>query len=367
MPKVTLHARELILKLKTPFGISRGTTSTANNVLVTVSFSDYVGYGEAAPSAFYGESQSSVIEFINSFVKNRRLEDYLTNLKLLREDLNSFDLSSNRAFKSNLFSASARLAIELAFWDLYGKIKKKPVYECLMNINPFINSVIPYTSFTVPIDRLNVMQDNALFALKNKFKILKIKLGLGYTEDLKILDAIKQVCSDYEYSIRVDANCGWDLSTAQKMLEILPDYHVELIEQPLPRGNLDKIKILFDTSPIPIILDEDCINISDIELIATKAHGVNIKLNKVGSLFNALEMIKLAKDYNLKIMLGCMIESSCSISAAVSLSPLVDYVDLDGHLLITNDPFEGLIIENGKILPSFDDGLGITFKELQIA
>ena len=143
------------------------------------------------------------------------------------------------------------------------------------------------------------------------------------------------------------------------MLDVLPSYRVELLEQPLPKGSVKLLSTISNKSPVPIFVDEDCMVSRDIESLAGKVKGVNIKLMKSGSIIEALNMINLAKSYNLKIMLGCMIESSCAISAAVSLSPMADYIDLDGHLLLENDPFSGLSFQNNKIIPSFEPGLGV--------
>ena len=140
----------------------------------------------------------------------------------------------------------------------------------------------------------------------------------------------------------------------------MKDFNVELVEQPLPKGQAYLLSSLLHESPVPIFVDEDCILSKDIESLAGKVHGVNIKLMKSGSIIEAFNMINLARSYNLKVMLGCMIESSCSISAAVHLSPLADYVDLDGHLLLEHDPFSGLYIKNNKIIPSFEPGLGVS-------
>lgn len=368
MSSLNLIARPFNLKLKHPFGISRGTSTLANNVLITVFFDDYVGYGEAAPSSFYGETQESVIEFIQAFSKNRALDKYLTNLNTLKEDLESFNLHVGHNIKSNLFSYSARLGIEMAFWDLVGKINQKPLYECLFKENPFLskknNGGMPPTSFTIGLDSPETVSHKTKEALSSGFNLLKIKLGQSYDDDLKLLNTIKEAANGHEYTIRVDANCGWNLETTKKMLDVFPEYNVELLEQPLPRGQSSKLAPILDESPVPIIADEDCVTVTDIESLAGNVHGVNVKLMKSGGILEALNMINLAKSYNLKVMIGCMIESSCSISAAVHLSPLADYIDLDGHLLLDPDPFTGLLLEGNKVLPSFSDGLGVEPKEM---
>ena len=364
MSNINITARPLNLKLKYPFGISRGSSDIAKNVLVKVEFDGIIAFGEAAPTAFYGEDQKSVIDFINRFLKYRPMDQYLTNIQKLKQDLDLFNLSFAQQLRSNLFSSSARAAIEIAFWDLIGKVHKKPMYELIYPANPFFKENGKFklhpTSYTIGIDNISVIEEKTDDALNKGFNILKIKLGKSFEEDLAILKAVTKRASDYSYRLRVDANGAWDLERTKKMLDVLPEYKVELLEQPLPKGEYSKLSKIISGSPIPIICDEDCMNLSDVERLAGNVHGINIKLMKTGSIFDVIEMINLAKSYNLKVMLGCMIESSCSISAAVHISPLVDYVDLDGHLLIENDPFYGLYLEENIVLPSSNDGLGIS-------
>ncbi|MBI2995760.1 MAG: dipeptide epimerase [Candidatus Melainabacteria bacterium] len=361
MSRISYTARPFNLKLEYPFGISRGSINIARNVLVTLAFDDILAYGEAAPSSYYGESQDSVIEFLNAFVKNKRIENYLTNIKQLIEDLNYFTSSVYRGS-----SSSACVALEMAFWDLIGKIENKSLYQFFFVDDPFLSNGRTYdhikpTSYTIALDKLLVVEEKVSRALKLGYKILKIKLGLSYDEDLNILKTVKNLLKDSSCIIRVDANGGWDIDTLKRMFDVLPSYGVELIEQPLPKGQIRMCSLDIKNSPIPIFADEDCVLANDVEKLAGKVHGVNIKLMKTGSILEAYNMINLARSYNLKIMLGCMIESSCAISASVHLSPLADYVDLDGHLLLERDPFSGLTLENNKIIPSFDSGLGVYF------
>lgn len=367
MSKINLNCRPFNLRLKYPFGLSRGTTTIAQNVLLTIFFDDFIAYGEAAPSRVYGEDQHSVVEFIKAFVKNRNLDSYLMNINNLKEDLDNFNLSVSRQLRSNIFSYSARAALEMVFWDLIGKIQKRPLCEFFFQANPFVSKnasqILKPTSYTIGIDDLEVIKLKTKEALKNGFSILKVKLGLGLDEDLMILDSVKSVLNGDSVKIRVDANGGWDLETTKKMIDKLPAYNVELIEQPLPQGKVKDLSKLITDSSIPIFVDEDCILSRDVESLAGKVHGVNVKLMKTGSIIEALKLIKLAKSYNLGVMLGCMVESSCAIAAAVHLSPLVDYVDLDGYLLLEKDPFTGLSLEEGKIMPSYGDGLGVIYTE----
>lgn len=363
MSKINLTARPFNLKLKHPFGISRGTITHAKNVLVMLAFDDIVSYGEAAPSDYYGEDQNSVIEFLQAFKKHKPLEEYLTNIQKLKEDLNNFTYGIYSGP-----SQSAKAALEMAFWDLIGKINNKSLYQFFFQNDPFLKNGdsykdIPPTSFTIGLDNLLIIETKTKEALKQGYKILKIKLGLGFEEDLNILKLVNNLTKDHPCTLRIDANGGWSLETTKKMLDYLSKskYKIELLEQPLPKGQIYLLSQISKDSPVPIFVDEDCHVISDIEKLAGKVHGVNIKLMKSGSILEAFNMINLAKSYNLKVMLGCMIESSCAISAIAQFSPIADYVDLDGHLLLEHDPFSGLLLEGCKVLPSFDLGLGVSF------
>ena len=360
MSRIKLNIRPLNLKLKHPFGISRGSISYAKNVLITLHFGDVVAYGEAAPSLYYGEDQNTVIKFVNDFIREKSVEEYIANIHKLKDDLSHF---SSNVFR--LSAPAARAALEMAFWDLIGKINNKSLYQFFFqDDDPFVVNgnnfkYLHQTSYTIGLDNLLVIERKVKEALSSGYKILKVKLGEGYEEDLNILKTINEIIKNDTCILRVDVNGGWDLETTERMLDILPKYKVELLEQPLPKGSVKLLSAIYKKSPIPIFVDEDCMVSRDVESLAGKVHGINIKLMKSGSVIEALNMINLAKSYNLKIMLGCMIESSCAISAAVSLSPMVDYVDLDGHLLIENDPFSGLSFQNNKIIPSFEPGLGV--------
>ncbi len=360
MSKIKLTARPFNLRLKHPFGISRGTITCAKNVLVTLSYDDIIAFGEASPSYYYGEDQESVIEYLHEFVKHKSIEEYITNIRSLKDDLAKF---SSNSYRRSL--PSARVALEMAFWDLIGKIDNKSLYQFFFNDDPFIDNGssyenVPYTSYTIGLDSLMVMENKVREAISAGYKVLKLKLGLGYEHDVNVLRSIGDIVKENNCTLRVDANGGWDIDLTKKMLDILPAYNVELLEQPLPRGQYSLLALVLDSTKIPIFVDEDCISYTDIESLAGKVHGINIKLMKTGSILEAHNMISLAKSYNLKVMLGCMIESSCGISAAVHISPLADYVDLDGHLLLESDPFSGLMIEDNKVVPSFDAGLGVS-------
>jgi L-alanine-DL-glutamate epimerase-like enolase superfamily enzyme len=190
--------------------------------------------------------------------------------------------------------------------------------------------------------------------LAKDYPILKIKVGTKH--DIDILKAIRDVSTA---TIRVDANTAWTPKEAIKTINALASYNIEFVEQPVVAHDLAGLKLIRDNVPVPIIADESCVTVDDIPRVAECVDGINIKLMKCGGIRHALKMIHVARAHNLRIMIGCMIESSLAITAAAHLTPLVDYADLDGHLLIDDDPYEGVKVENGKLVLSDGPGLGV--------
>ncbi len=221
-----------------------------------------------------------------------------------------------------------------------------PLYEYLN----YSREIQCPTSYTIAIGDLNDIAQK--IEETEEFKILKVKLGTS--QDKKIISTIRQYT---DKPIRVDANEGWDSETAIAMIDWLSDQNVELIEQPLPADDIEKMSDLKKHSFLPIIADENCHTSADIDRIANGFDGINIKLAKCGGIDEAIKMIEVAKKHNLKIMLGCMVESSIGITALGQLASQADYLDLDGNLLIDNDPYHGLHIENG--IPVLPTGIGI--------
>ena len=187
-----------------------------------------------------------------------------------------------------------------------------------------------------------------------------MKVKLGSNHDKQIITTIREVTDKL---IRVDANEGWNLEEGKRMCDWLADRNVEFIEQPLPAINIEDTARLKEYSPLEIIADENCIDSNSIPIIADAFDGINIKLMKCGGLREAHKMIKIAKARGMKIMLGCMVETSVAITAASMLSPFADYADLDGNILTKNDPFNGVLIENGKLILPEGPGLGISLKK----
>ncbi len=331
-----IDARPIDLKLSTPFRISRGVQYTSPNVIVQIDHEEFVGYGEASPSEYYGESPETTLACIALFAGN------LGDSPFLIEDI------LQRLNKIIGLNPSAKAAVDMAIYDIMGKMIGIPVYK-LLGLNP---AHTPYTSFTIGIDTPSQMAKKALMA--KDFPVLKIKLGTKH--DIEILKAIRDVSNAV---IRVDANTGWTPKEAIKMINAMNPYNIELVEQPVPARDLAGMKLIRDNVPVPIIADESCVTVEDIPRVADCVDGINIKLMKCGGINHALKMIHVARAHNLRVMLGCMIESSLAITAAAHLSPLVDYADLDGHLLIEDDPYIGIAVEHGKLILPDEPGLGV--------
>ncbi len=331
-----IDARPIDLKLSTPFRISRGVQYTSPNVIVQIDHEEFAGYGEASPSEYYGESPETTLACIALFAGN------LGDSPFLIEDI------LQRLNKIIGLNPSAKAAVDMAIYDIMGKMIGIPVYK-LLGLNP---AHTPYTSFTIGIDTPSQMAKKALMA--KDFPVLKIKLGTKH--DIEILKAIRDVSNAV---IRVDANTGWTPKEAIKMINAMNPYNIELVEQPVPARDLAGMKLIRDNVPVPIIADESCVTVEDIPRVADCVDGINIKLMKCGGINHALKMIHVARAHNLRVMLGCMIESSLAITAAAHLSPLVDYADLDGHLLIEDDPYIGIAVEHGKLILPDEPGLGV--------
>ncbi len=331
-----IDAKPIDLHLTTPFRISRGIQDTASNVIVQIQYGENVGYGEAAPDEYYGENQETVLACIATFAGNLGddpflIEDILSNLEQLIR-----------------FHPAAKAAVDMALYDLIGKILQVPLYK-LLGLNP---TNTPHTSFTLGIDSPTNMAKKALLA--KDYPILKVKVGTK--NDIAIIEAIREVS---EATIRVDANTAWTPKEAIKMINALAPYDIEFVEQPIAPHDLDGLRLIRENVPIPIIADESCVTIDDIPRLAGCVDGVNFKLMKSNGITNMLKMIHVARAHNLHVMIGCMIESSLATTAAAHLTPLVDYADLDGHLLIDNDPYEGVKVVNGKLVLPDTPGLGV--------
>jgi L-alanine-DL-glutamate epimerase-like enolase superfamily enzyme len=331
-----------VLELRTrhPFIIARGGQSDYRTVMVRLKDGDgREGWGEAAPTKFYGETTETVLA---------ALDTYGTHLP---ED--PFDLEeAERRWEEVLHrNPSARAALSSALHDLVGKRLGVPVYR-LWGLDP---AKAPRSTFTIGIDTPEKMRAKVREA--EQYPILKIKLGTD--RDVEILRTIRDT-TDRE--IRVDANCGWTLKQTVRMLPVLEEFGVTVLEQPLPPDQLDGLAEIRRRADIPVIADESCETAADIPPLVGKVDGINIKLAKCGSLREAIRMIAIARAHGMTVMVGCMIESSIGITAAAHFTPLVDIVDLDGAALLADDPFVGATIDGGRVSLPSGPGLGVRWR-----
>lgn len=324
--QVALRAHHFELPLRHAFGISRSTHTVQTSVIVELDDGVHQGYGEATTNPYYGVSLESLIggiekvrEFIQSFSWDHPAQ--------LWEALNG--VLENESF--------IQCAVDQAAHDLWGKQNNLPTYRMLgVELDSF-----PDSSFTIGLDDLHVMVDK----LKEEpgWPIYKIKLGTDH--DLQIVEELRK---HSDALFRVDANCGWTAKQAIEYSAVLKDLGVEFIEQPLPAEDWTGAKKLFVDTALPIIADESCLVVSDVKRCVNYFHGVNIKLVKCGGMTPALRMIREAQQLGMKVMIGCMTESSVGISAIAQLLPLLDYVDMDGANLLAEDAAAGVTVLKGR-------------------
>jgi L-alanine-DL-glutamate epimerase-like enolase superfamily enzyme len=333
-----LEAEILSLQTKYPFKIARHEHFEIRTVLLKLRDGDGMeGWGEATPQRFYGETPETVLA---------ALEVYAT---VLPED--PLDLEeAERRFEATLAgNNSARAALSTALHDLAGKRLGIPVHR-MWGLDP---ARAPMSTFTIGIDTAEMIRKKVLEA--EPYPILKIKLGSD--RDMEILDTIRDVT---QKELRVDANCGWDVKHAIRMLPVLEEYGVTVLEQPLPAEDLDGLAEIRRHARIPLIVDESCLTSADIPRVAGRVDGINIKLAKTGGLREAIRMIHIARAHHLMVMVGCMVESSIAITAAAQFTPLVDIVDLDGAALLAHDPYVGATIHGGQLRLPGGPGLGVS-------
>jgi len=329
------------LNLAHTWTISRNSSDYKDNVFVKIEKDGITGIGEAAPNVRYGEDADLTTQKINDIIPQLSK----MNFYHYQEIKNFLDVSITG-------QSCAKAAVDLAVMDWIGNAFGQPLYK-LWGLNP---GQAPRTSFSIGIDTVEVIKQKVREA--EKYPLLKIKVGRANDEE--IIDAVRSVT---DKPIRVDANEGWKTKEeALEKINWLATRNVEFIEQPLPSDMLKETAWLKERSPMPVIADEAVKSAADIPKLAEAYHGINIKLMKSGGLLEALRMIHMARALNLKIMLGCMIESSVAISAAAHLSPFVDWADLDGNLLINNDPYSGVGVKDGQF--QFPDRPGLGVREI---
>ncbi len=328
------------LNLKHTFRISRSASDSVKVIIVEMEHDGIVGYGEASPTKRYGES----VETITAFLGQIDLSRYESPM-MLEDILNAVEVIAPG-------NTSAKCAIDLALHDWVGKKLNIPLYQ-LWGLNP---AKSPLSSFTIAIDTKEVVEQKVHEA--EEFPILKVKVGSDNDEEM--ITTIRKLTDKVLY---VDANEGWkDKNLALKRVQWLKDQNVGFIEQPMPASQLDDIKWLREKSGIPLIADESVLRLREIHRLADAFDGINIKLMKCTGLREAMRMINTARALNLKVMMGCMIETAVGISAGAHIAPLLDYADLDGNVLISNDPFDGVRNIKGKLTLSNKPGLGVTLR-----
>jgi L-alanine-DL-glutamate epimerase-like enolase superfamily enzyme len=327
----------LTLRTKHPFVIARGGQSDHRTVWVRLTDSEgNEGWGEAAPSKYYGETADSVVAALQLYGG------------MLPDDPFHLEEAERRWENTLRGNAAARAALSAALHDLVGKRLNVPVFR-RWGLDP---CMAPKSTFTIGLDAPDRIRAKVMEA--DQYPILKVKLGTDH--DLDILRAIREA-TDKE--IRVDANCGWTVKRTLRMLPVLDEFGVTVLEQPLVPHDLDGLAAVTAQADIPVIADESCLTSVDIPPLVGKVDGINIKLAKCGGLREALRMIAVARAHGLMVMVGCMIESSLGITAAAHFTPLVDIVDLDGAALLADDPFVGATIDGGQVSLPAGAGLGV--------
>jgi L-alanine-DL-glutamate epimerase-like enolase superfamily enzyme len=334
MSVISVRHRPLDLRLRHVFRIARGGSTMRTNVLVEVEHDGHVGLGEAAPIKRYGQSVETAEKALDA------MAGWVTNPAAYA---GAAQLAAVQG------EAAAEAALDMALHDLAGKRLGAPLYE-LLGLDP---SATPQTSFTIGLDAPDVVVRKVREAAD--YPILKVKMGSD--DDREVLTAVRDTTNR---PIRVDANEGWTPAEALDRLEWLHSLGVELVEQPLPAAMIAETRELRRLSPLPFYADESVHRAADIPPLAGAFDGINIKLMKCGGLAEALRMIAVARAHGMKVMLGCMIESSIAITAAAHISPLVDLADLDGNLLLDHDPFAGSRVEAGRLVLPDGPGLGVT-------
>jgi L-alanine-DL-glutamate epimerase-like enolase superfamily enzyme len=334
-----LNCRSFNLPFRYPFTISRGTKTHQSTLIVELEHFGLKGYGEAPAITYY----------------NIAVEQMIAELKAKKTFVEKFAFTEpdrywhylHHLFPHNPFLVCA---LDIAAWDLYGKMRGKKLYE-LWKLDISNN---PLTDYTIGIDTI----DKMLEKMKEKpWPVYKIKMGTE--NDIEMVKALRQHTGSI---LRVDANAGWTLDEAMKKIPLLKVLGVELVEQPLDRNDWEGMKILYEKSPLPLFADESCALENEVEKCHGFFHGINIKLTKCSGITPARRMIAKARELGMQVMMGCMNETSIGTAAMAHLLPLIDYADMDGPLLLAEDLAAGITYDYGKILYSELPGFGITPK-----
>jgi L-alanine-DL-glutamate epimerase-like enolase superfamily enzyme len=319
-----------------PFTISKGTKTHQPTLVVELEYFGVKGYGEAPAISYYN-------------IPVEKMTEDLERKKMFVEKFSFTDPERYWHYLHHLFPVNSFLvcALDMAGWDLFGKLKRKQLHE-LWGLD-ITNT--PLTDFTIGIDSIDMMVKKMR---EKPWPIYKIKVG---TEN--DIEMVSELRKHTDAVFRVDANAGWTLEQALEKIPLLKELGVEFVEQPLAKDDWEGMKVLYEKSPLPLIADEACVSEADVQKCKDHFHGINIKLTKCSGITPARRMIKQAKTLGMKVMVGCMNESSVGTAAIAQLAPLLDYVDMDGPLLLAEDIATGVGFENGKIIYRAGAGLGI--------
>jgi len=325
------------LQLRHTFTLATSSRITTPVMLTEIDCEGVTGYGEASMPPYLGESHETAAKFLSTVNISQFSDPFLI------EDILSY---VDSLMPGNY---AAKASIDIALHDLAGKLVGEPCYR-LFGLNP---AKTPFTSYTIGLDTPEIVKQKVEEA--EPYSILKVKLGRD--NDREMIEVIRSVT---DKPLCVDVNEGWtDKNHALEMAHWLKDQGVIFLEQPMPGEKKDDLAWLTKNSPLPVVGDEAIQNADDLLNSKDVYSGVNIKLMKCGGLNSAMKMIHIARALDMKVMIGCMTETSCAVTAAAQLSPLVDWCDLDGNLLISNDPFDGLKIIDGKVTLPSRPGIGV--------
>ena len=338
LAKMKLSFEPYELQLRHTFTVASYSRNTTPDVQVKIEYDGFTGYGEASMPPYLGQTVDSVSSFLRKvdlekFKDPFQIDDILTYVDGLSEG-----------------DTAAKAAVDIALHDLVGKLLGQPWYR-IWGLDP---AKAPDTTFTIGIDTPDVVREKTK-ECADKFNILKVKVGLD--NDKEMIETIREIT---DLPIAVDANQGWkDKKQALEMIHWLAEHGVVMVEQPMPKEALDDNAWITENSPLPVFADEAIQRLRDIPSIKGAYSGINIKLMKCTGMREAWKMANYARAEGMRVMIGCMTETSCAVSAAAQLSPVVDFADLDGNLLISNDLFEGMTVEKGKITLPDRPGIGI--------
>lgn len=336
-PRMTLRFRAYTIQLRHVFTIATSSRTTTPVVLTEIAYDGITGYGEASMPPYLGESHESATAFLSKVDLSKYENPF--ELETILHDIDALAPGN----------PAAKASVDIALHDLVGRLMKQPWY----NIWGFDARKTPYTSFTIGIDTQDVVRQKTKEAAA--YKVLKVKLGRD--TDKMMVETIRSVT---DKPITADVNQGWkDRAAALDMMHWLHEKGVVMVEQPLPKEQVDDLAWLTERSPVPVIGDEGVQRLADIPKAKGVYTGINIKLMKCTGMREAHKMIVLARSLDMKVMLGCMTETSCGISAASHLSPMVDWADLDGALLINNDVYDGTQVLDGKVTLRDRPGIGV--------